>query len=45
MISCIIVFDCRVTRVVYDDADQWLFASCVKLVIRILRETLAMLAT
>jgi len=31
MISCVIVFDGRVTRVVYDDTRQWLLESCVKL--------------
>jgi len=30
MISCVIVFDGRVTRVVYDDTHQWLLESCVK---------------
>jgi len=30
MISCLVDFDGRVTRVVYDDTHQWLFGSCVK---------------
>ena len=30
MISCVVVFDGRVTRVAYDDTDQWLLVSCVK---------------
>jgi len=30
MINCVVVFDSRVTRVLYDDTDQWLFASCVE---------------
>jgi len=30
MISCVVVFDGRVTRVVYDDTQQWLLGSCVK---------------
>jgi len=30
MISCVVVFDGRVTRVVYDDTHQELLGSCVK---------------
>jgi len=30
MISCVVVFDGRVTRVVYDDTHQGLLGSCVK---------------
>jgi len=30
MISCVVVFDGRVTRVIYDDTHQDLFGSCVK---------------
>jgi len=30
MMSCVVVFDGRVTRVVYDDTHQYLFRSCVK---------------
>jgi len=30
MISCDVVFDGRVTRVVYNDTHQWLLGSCVK---------------
>jgi len=30
MISYIVVFDGRVTRVAYDDTHQWLLRSCVK---------------
>jgi len=30
MISCVVVFDCRVTTVVYDDTHQWLLGSRVK---------------
>jgi len=30
MISCAVIFDGRVTRVVYDDTYQRLLASCVK---------------
>jgi len=30
MISCVVVFGGRLTRVVYDDTHQWLFGSCVK---------------
>jgi len=30
MISCVIVFDGRVTRVVYDNTRHWLLGSCVK---------------
>jgi len=30
MISCVVVFDGRVTRVVYDYAHQWLLGFCVK---------------
>jgi len=30
MISCVIVFDGQVTRVVYDDTHQCLLGSCVK---------------
>jgi len=30
MISCAVVFDGRITRVVYDDTLQWLLRSCVK---------------
>jgi len=30
VISCIVVFECRVTRVVYDDTHQALRRSCVK---------------
>jgi len=29
MLSCVVVFDERVTRVVYEDTHQWLFGSCV----------------
>jgi len=31
MISCAVVFDGRVTRVVYDDTHQGLLGSCVKM--------------
>jgi len=31
MISCVVVFEGRVTRVVNDDTHQWLLGSCVKL--------------
>jgi len=34
MISCVVVFDGRVTRVVYDDTHQWLLGSCVKFIAR-----------
>jgi len=30
MISCVVVFNGRVTRVVYDDTHQGLLGSCVK---------------
>ena len=30
MISCVVLFDGRVSRVVYDDTHQWLLGSCVK---------------
>jgi len=30
MISCVVVFDGKITRVVYDDTHQWLLESCVK---------------
>jgi len=30
MISCVVIFDGRVTRVVYDDTHQGLLGSCVK---------------
>jgi len=30
MISCVVVFDGRVTRLVYDHTHQWLLGSCVK---------------
>jgi len=30
MISCVVVFDGRVTRVVYDDTHQGLLGSCVE---------------
>jgi len=29
MISCVVVFDGRVTRAVFDDTHPWLLASCV----------------
>jgi len=29
MISCVVVFDGRVTRFVFDDTRQWLLGSCV----------------
>ena len=32
MISCVVVFDGRVTRVVYDDTHQGLLESCVKFI-------------
>jgi len=30
MISCVVIFDCRITRVVHDDTHQGLLGSCVK---------------
>jgi len=30
MISCVVVFDCRLTRIVYDDSHPRLLGSCVK---------------
>jgi len=30
MIRCVIVFDGRITRGVYDDTHQWLLESCVE---------------
>jgi len=32
MISCVVVFDGRVTRVVYDDTHYGLLGSCVKFI-------------
>jgi len=32
MISCVVVFDGRLTRIVYDDTHQWLLGSCVKFI-------------
>jgi len=31
MISCVVVFEGRVTRVVNDDTHQWFLGSCMKL--------------
>jgi len=31
MISCVVVFDGQMTRVVYDDTHQWLLGARVKL--------------
>jgi len=30
MISCVVVFEGQLTRVVYDDTHPWLFASCLE---------------